>query len=95
MKAMSKTRTAPFGPISWSMRGCCWNRKRTPLVAAGGPVQRGPQGTFAYVVKADKTRKFVPSRGAAQGNLKFDCGKDCRGPIVVTDGSGQDSRAEA
>jgi len=50
-------------------------------------IQRGPQGTFAYVVKADKTAEVRPLTVAlAQGNLSAIGQGLAEGEVVVTDG---------
>jgi len=56
-------------------------------VVPSAAIQRGPQGTFAYVVKADKTAEVRPVTVAlAEGNLSAIGQGLAEGEIVVTDG---------
>lgn len=61
-------------------------RKNATVVPAAA-VQRGPQGTYAYIVKANNTVEVRPVRLAlTQGNLTAIAQGVAPGEVVVTDG---------
>ena len=61
--------------------------KKQAIVVPTAAVQRGPQGTFVYLVKPDKTVEMRPVTVAlAQGNLNAIGSGLQAGDVVVTDG---------
>ena len=63
------------------------NTRKDSVVVPSAAVQRGPQGTFVYLVKPDKTVEVRPVTVAlAQGNQSAIAGGLRAGDQVVTDG---------
>ena len=62
--------------------------RREAIVVPAAAVQRGPQGTFVYVVKADQTAKVQPiTVGEVQGGEAFIKTGLQPGELVVVDGA--------
>ena len=62
--------------------------KHDAVIVPAAAIQRGPQGTFVYVVKADKTAAVRPvTVGVSQeGNASITTGLSA-GELVVVDGA--------
>ena len=58
--AVSRTRTTRCSPTSSSTCGCCSTCSSEAIIVPAAAIQRGPQGTFVYVVKADHTVEVRP-----------------------------------
>jgi multidrug efflux system membrane fusion protein len=64
--------------------------KHDALVVPGAAVQRGPQGTFVYVVAADQTAKMQPVEvELVTGDVAVLRGGVAAGDKVVVEGQGQ------
>ena len=75
-------------PTSSSMPGCWWRPDATPSSCRPSAIQRGPQGAFVYVVKADKSVTLRPvTIGVSQGgDTAVTSGLEA-GEMVVVDGA--------
>jgi multidrug efflux system membrane fusion protein len=87
LKAMFQNKDSSLWPNQFVNARLLLESKKNAIVVPSAAVQRGPQGTFAYVVKADKTAEVRPVTVAlAQGNLSAIGQGLAEGEIVVTDG---------
>ncbi len=87
LKAMFQNQDSSLWPNQFVNARLLLESKKNAIVVPSAAIQRGPQGTFAYVVKADKTAEIRPVTVAlAQGNLSAIGQGLAEGEIVVTDG---------
>src|SRR5882757_6608395 len=87
LKAMFQNNDSSLWPNEFVNARLLLESKKNAIVVPSAAIQRGPQGTFAYVVKADKTAEVRPVTVAlAEGNLSAIGQGLAEGEIVVTDG---------
>jgi multidrug efflux system membrane fusion protein len=87
LKAMFQNKDSSLWPNEFVNARLLLESKKNAIVVPSAAIQRGPQGTFAYVVKADKTAEVRPvTVSLAQGNLSAIGQGLAEGEIVVTDG---------
>jgi multidrug efflux system membrane fusion protein len=87
LKAMFQNNDSSLWPNEFVNARLLLESKKNAIVVPSAAIQRGPQGTFAYVVKADKTAEVRPVTVAlAQGNLSAIGQGLAEGEVVVTDG---------
>ena len=87
LKAMFQNNDSSLWPNEFVNARLLLESKKNAIVVPSAAIQRGPQGTFAYVVKADKTAEVRPLTVAlAQGNLSAIGQGLAEGEVVVTDG---------
>jgi multidrug efflux system membrane fusion protein len=87
LKAMFQNNDSSLWPNEFVNARLLLESRKNAIVVPSAAIQRGPQGTFAYVVKADKTAEVRPLTVAlAQGNLSAIGQGLAEGEIVVTDG---------
>jgi membrane fusion protein, multidrug efflux system len=87
LKAMFENRNGELWPNQFVNVHLMLETRKNVIVVPSASVQRGPQGTFAYVVKADKTAEARPvTVDLAQGNLSAVGQGLSEGENVVTDG---------
>jgi len=87
LKAMFQNNDSSLWPNQFVNARLLLESKKNAIVVPSAAIQRGPQGTFAYVVKADKTAEVRPVTVAlAEGNLSAIGQGLAEGEIVVTDG---------
>jgi multidrug efflux system membrane fusion protein len=87
LKAMFQNQDSSLWPNQFVNARLLLESKKDAVVVPSAAVQRGPQGTFAYVVKADKTAEVRPvTVSLAQGNLSAIAQGLNEGEVVVTDG---------
>ncbi len=87
LKAMFQNTDSSLWPNQFVNARLLLESKKNAIVVPSAAIQRGPQGTFAYVVKADKTAEVRQVTVAlAQGNLSAIGQGLAEGEIVVTDG---------
>ena len=87
LKAMFQNQDSSLWPNQIVNARLLLESKKNAIVVPSAAIQRGPQGTFAYVVKADKTAEVRPVTVALeQGSLSAIAQGLAEGEIVVTDG---------
>jgi len=87
LKAMFENRNSELWPNQFVNIRLLLESRKNAIVVPSAAIQHGPQGTFAYVVKADKTAEARPVTVAlAQGNLTAIAQGLAEGENVVTDG---------
>ena len=87
LKAMFENRNNELWPNQFVNIRLMLESRKNALVVPSAAIQHGPQGTFAYVVKSDKTAEARPVTVAlAQGNLTAVSQGLAEGESVVTDG---------
>src|SRR5450432_281503 len=87
LKAMFQNQDSSLWPNQFVNARLLLESKKNAVVVPSAAIQRGPQGTFAYVVKADKTAEVRPvTVSLAQGNLSAISQGLAEGEMVVTDG---------
>ena len=87
LKAMFQNQDSSLWPNQFVNARLLLESKKNAVVIPSAAIQRGPQGTFTYVVKADKTAEVRPvTVSLAQGNLSAIGQGLAEGEIVVTDG---------
>jgi multidrug efflux system membrane fusion protein len=87
LKAMFQNSDSSLWPNQFVNARLLLESKKNAVVVPSAAIQRGPQGTFAYVVKADKTAEVRPvTVTLAQGNLSAIGQGLAEGEVVVTDG---------
>ncbi len=87
LKAMFDNRNNELWPNQFVNVRLLLESRKNSIVIPSAAIQHGPQGTFAYVVKADKTAEARPVTVAlSQGNLSAIAQGLSEGENVVTDG---------
>lgn len=87
LKAMFQNLDSSLWPNQFVNARLLLEAKKNAVVVPSAAIQHGPQGAFAYVVKADKTAEVRPvTVSLAQGNLSAIGQGLNEGEIVVTDG---------
>jgi len=87
LKAMFENRNTELWPNQFVNVHLLLESRRNAIVVPSAAIQHGPQGAFAYVVKADKTVEARPVTVAlSQGNLSAVAQGLAEGENVVTDG---------
>lgn len=87
LKAMFDNRNNELWPNQFVNVRLLLESRKNAIVIPSAAIQHGPQGTFAYVVKADKTAEARPVTVAlSQGNLSAISQGLSEGENVVTDG---------
>jgi multidrug efflux system membrane fusion protein len=87
LKAMFDNRNTELWPNQFVNIHLLLETRKNVIVVPSASVQHGPQGAFAYVVKADKTVEARPVTVAlSQGNLSAIAQGLAEGESVVTDG---------
>ena len=87
LKAMFQNTDSSLWPNQFVNARLLLESKKNAVVVPSAAIQHGPQGAFAYVVKADKTAEVRPVKVAlAQGNLSAIGEGLSEGETVVTDG---------
>lgn len=87
LKAMFDNRNNELWPNQFVNARLLLESRRNVVVVPAAAVQRGPQGTFAYVVTSEKTAEARPvTVSLTQGNLSAIAQGLAEGESVVTDG---------
>ena len=87
LKAMFSNNDSSLWPNQFVNARLLLESRKNAVVVPSAAIQHGPQGTFAYVVKADKTAEVRPvTVSLAQGNLSAIGQGLAEGEVVVTDG---------
>jgi len=87
LKATFQNKDSSLWPNQFVNARLLLESRKNAVVVPSAAIQRGPQGTFAYVVKADKTAEVRQvTVSLAQGNLSAIGQGLAEGEIVVTDG---------
>jgi multidrug efflux system membrane fusion protein len=87
LKAMFDNRNTELWPNQFVNIHLLLETRKNVIVVPSASIQHGPQGAFAYVVKADKTVEARPVTVAlSQGNLSAIAQGLAEGESVVTDG---------
>jgi multidrug efflux system membrane fusion protein len=87
LKAMFLNKDSSLWPNQFVNIRLLLESRKDAIVVPSAAIQRGPQGTFAYVVKSDKTAEVRPvTVSLAQGNLSAISQGLSEGENVVTDG---------
>jgi multidrug efflux system membrane fusion protein len=87
LKAMFENRNTELWPNQFVNIHLLLESRKNVIVVPSAAIQHGPQGAFAYVVKADKTAEARPVTVAlSQGNLTAVTQGLAEGENVVTDG---------
>jgi multidrug efflux system membrane fusion protein len=87
LKAMFYNRNNELWPNQFVNIRLLLESRKDAIVVPSAAIQHGPQGAFAYVVKADKTAEVRPVTVAmSQGNLTAVSQGLAEGESVVTDG---------
>ena len=87
LKAMFQNKDSSLWPNQFVNIRLLLESRKNAIVVPSAAIQRGPQGTFAYVVKSDKTAEVRPvTVSLSQGNLSAISQGLSEGEAVVTDG---------
>lgn len=87
LKAMFENRNTELWPNQFVNIHLQLESRKNAIVVPSAAIQHGPQGAFAYVVKADKTAEARPvTVSLSQGNLTAVTQGLAEGENVVTDG---------
>lgn len=87
LKAMFENRNTELWPNQFVNIHLLLELRKNVIVVPSAAIQHGPQGAFAYVVKADKTAEARPvTVSISQGNLTAVAQGLAEGENVVTDG---------
>ena len=87
LKAMFDNRNTELWPNQFVNIHLLLESRKNAIVVPSSAIQHGPQGTFAYVVKSDKTAEARPvTVSLSQGNLTAVTQGLAEGENVVTDG---------